>query len=77
MLSYLIGIIRPKKFENRLYSEKKMSDMKTQRWTQKQRKNLKKPTLSTLTVPQVDYLYYSLNVEGVTQKGSLLPAHIR
>ena len=30
-----------------------------------------------MQVPQIEYLYYPLYVEGVTQKGSLLPAHIR
>ena len=54
----------------------KLTDIKTYRWTQKQRKKIKKPTLSML-VPQIEHLYYPLNVEGVTQKGSLLPAHIR
>ena len=46
--------------------------------TQK-KKNLKKPTLSVISAgpPDTEYLYYPLNVEGVTQKGSLLPANIR
>ena len=52
--------------------------MKTNSWTQKQRKILKKPTLSVINAgpPDTEYLYYPLNVEGVTQKGSLLPAYI-
>ena len=33
--------------------------------------------LLSMWFPQKEYLYYPLNVEGVTQKGSLLPAHIR
>ena len=58
---------------------KKMTEMKTNRWTQKQRKNLKNPTLSVVSasLPDIEYLYYPLNVEGVTQKVSLLAAHIR
>ena len=28
-----------------------------------------------MLVPQIEYLYYPLNVEGVTQAGLLLPAH--
>ena len=57
---------------------KKLTDMKTNRWTQKQRKNIKKPTLPVVNVgpPDTEYLYYPLNLEGDTQKGSLLPAHI-
>ena len=49
--------------------------MKTNSWTQ----NLEKPTLSVINAgaPDTEYLYYSLNVEGVTQKGSLLAAYIR
>ena len=56
----------------------KLTDMKTYRWTQKQRKKFKKQDflLSTL-VSQAEYLYYPLNFDGVTQKGSLLPAHVR
>ena len=54
--------------------------MKANSWTQKQRKILKKKkTLSVINAgpPDTEYLYYPLNVEGVTQKGSLLPAYIR
>ena len=42
-------------------------------------KNLKKPTLSVVNAgpPDTEYLYYPLDVEGVTLKGSLLPAHAR
>ena len=45
----------------------------------KKSKNLKKATLSVVNAgpPDTEYLYYSLGVEGVTLKGSLLPAHIR
>ena len=57
----------------------KLTDMKTYRWTQKQRKKIKKPTLSLVNAgpPDTEYLYYPLNVEGVTRKGSLLPAHMK
>ena len=49
--------------------------MKTNSWTQ----NLEKPTLSVMNAgpPDTEYLYYPLNVEGITQKGSLLAAYIR
>ena len=42
-------------------------------------KNLKKSTLSIVNAapPDIEYLYYPLHVEGVTLKGSLLPANIR
>ena len=30
-----------------------------------------------MLVPQIEFLYYALNMEGVAQKGSLLPAYIR
>ena len=56
----------------------KPTDMKTYRWTQNQRKNFKNQhCLLSMLVPQIECLYYPLNAEGVTQKGSLLPAHIR
>ena len=53
--------------------------MKTDSSTQKQRKIFKTPTLSVINAssPDTEYLYYALNVEGVTQKCSLLPAYIR
>ena len=46
----------------------------------KKSKDLKKPALSVVNAGLTDteYLYYyPLDVEGVTLKGSLLPAHIR
>ena len=45
----------------------------------KKSKNLKKPTLSVVNAgpPDREYLYYPLDVESVTLKVSLLPAHIR
>ena len=76
MLSYLVVIIRLKNFRIDSTQTKKLTKVKTNRWTQKQKKSLK-PTLMSMLVPQIEYLYYPLNVEGATQKGSLLPAHIR
>ena len=45
----------------------------------KKSKNLKKPTLSVVNAgpPDTEYLYYPLDVEGVTLKSSLFPAHVR
>ena len=40
MLSYLIVTIRPKNLVNRLQTDKKLTDMKTYRWAQKQRKKI-------------------------------------
>ena len=56
---------------------KKRTDMKTNRWTEKQSKNIKKPAPSVVNAgfPDAEYLYFALNVEGVTQKSSLFPAH--
>ena len=56
---------------------KKLTEMKTNRWTQKQKKSLKTKTAVNAGPPDTEYLYYPLIAEGVTQKGSLLPAHIR
>ena len=56
----------------------KLSDIKTYRWTQNQRKNLKNQhCLLSILVPQIEYLYYPLNAEGVIQKGPSLPGYIR
>ena len=79
MLSYLIVIIRPKKLAIDCTHMKRLTDMKTYRWTQKQNKKSKKIKLSLFNAGprEIEHLYYSLNVEGVTRKGSLLPAHIR
>ena len=46
---------------------------------QQKNKNLKKQTLSVVnaTPPDTEDQYYLLDVEGVTLKGSLLPAHAR
>ena len=77
MLSYLIVILGLRKLENTLFLCP--TDRHEDSWTQKQRKNLKKPTLADVSAgpPDKEYLYYSLNVKGATQKGSLLPAYIR
>ena len=42
----------------------------------KKTKNLKKTTLSFVNVghPDTEYLHYPLDVQGLTLKGSLLPA---
>ena len=79
MLSYLVLIISPKRLENTLHTDEKSDRHEDKRWPQKQRKNLKKPTLSGVNAgpPDTEYLHYPLNVERVTQKSSLFPAHIR
>ena len=46
MLSYLVVIIRPKKLGINCTHMKRLTDMKTYRWTQKQKKNKKRTTLS-------------------------------
>ena len=43
----------------------------------KKEENLKNPTLVNAGPPDTEYLYYPLDVEGVTLKGSLLPASTR
>ena len=55
----------------------RLTDTLANLWTQKS-KNLKK-TMSVVNAgsPDTECLYYPLDVEGVTLKGSLLPAHIR
>ena len=77
MLSYLIVIIRFTNFRIDCTQMKKLTEMKTSRWTQEQKKSLKTNTVVNASPPDTEYLYYPLNVEGITQKGSLLPAHIR
>ena len=75
MLGYLIVIIRPKNIENRLHTDKN-TDWLEDTQTKKQIKNIQKPTayVANAGTPDTEYLYFPLNVEGVTQKGSLLPA---
>ena len=55
----------------------RLTDTLANLWTQKS-KNLKK-TMSVVNAgsPDTECLYYPLDVEGVTLKGSLSPAHIR
>ena len=79
MLSYLVLIISPKRLENTLHTDEKSDRHEDKRWPQKERKNLKKPILFVVNAgsPDTKYLHYLLNVEGVTQKSSLLPRHIR
>ena len=43
----------------------------------KKEKNLKKNTVVNAGSPDIEYLYYPVDVEGVTVKGSLLPASAR
>ena len=47
------------------------------RRTRKKKKNLKANTDANSGPPDTAYLYYPLDVEGVTLKGSLLPASLR
>ena len=56
----------------------RLTDTKINWWIQKS-KNLKKLTLSVVNAgaPDTEYLYYPLDVERVTIKGSLLLAHIK
>ena len=77
MLSYLVAIIRLKNFRIDYKQVKKLTDTKTSRWTQKQKNSLKTNIVVNAVPPDTEYLYYPLNVEGVTQKSSLFPAHIR
>ena len=56
------------------------TDWLTNRQTYQQKKEKsKKPKLTVVNDGPLDteYLHYPLDVEGVTLKGSLLPAHIR
>ena len=54
-----------------------MKNMTANRWTQKERQ--KNQTLCAVNAgpPDTDSLYYPVNVEVVSQKCSLLPAHKR
>ena len=56
----------------------RLTDTLANLWTQKS-KNLKKPTMSVVSAgpPDKECLFYPLDEEGVTLKGSLSPAHIR
>ena len=73
MLSYFIVIIRPKKLGIDCTHMKRLNDMKTYRWTQKQKKNLKKTTLSLLNAgPQNRVLILSTKCEGCHPKGLIV-----
>ena len=79
MLSYLIVILSLEKLENRLHKNGKTDIHEHKQLNTKTKNNLKKPTLSVVIAgpPDTEYLYYALSVEGLTQKGSLLPAYIK
>ena len=49
----------------------------TNKWTQKGKKSKNTNTVVNAGPPDTEYLYYPLDVEGVTLKGSLLPARTR
>ena len=73
MLSCLIVIIRLKK--KRIdWQQAKDTDWHEdiQNGHKNKEKNFKSQhSLLSVLVPQIEYLYYPLNVDGVTQKGSL------
>ena len=47
------------------------------RWTQKRMKIKNTNTVVNADIPDTEYLYYPLDMEGVILKGSLLPANTR
>ena len=49
----------------------------TNKWTQKRKKSKNTNTVVNAGPRDTEYLYYLLNVEGVTIKGSFLPASTR
>ena len=49
----------------------------TDKQTQKRKKSKKSNTVVNVGPPDTEYLYYPLDEEGVTLKGSLLPASTR
>ena len=49
----------------------------TDKQTQKGKKSQKTNTVVNAGPPDTEYLYYPLDVDGVTLKGSLLPASTR
>ena len=49
----------------------------TNKWTQKRKKSKNTNTVVNAGPPDTEYLYYPLDVEGVTLKSSLLPASTR
>ena len=46
----------------------------TNKWTQKRKKSKNTNIVGKIGPPDTECLYYLLDVEGVTLKGSLLPA---
>ena len=79
MLSYLIVILSLEKLENRLHKNERTDIHEDKQLNTKTKNNLKKPTLPVAIAgpPDTEYLYYPLNVKGLTQKESLLPAYIK
>ena len=73
MLSYLVVIIRPKKLENRLQTDKKnwLTWKHTDRHKSKEKYLKNQHSLDNAGL-QIEYRYYPLNVEGVTQKVPML-----
>ena len=69
-MPYLLVILSLEKPENRLHKSKKNDWHEDKQLDIKTIKNLKKPTMSVVNAGSLDteYLYYPLNVEGVTQK---------
>ena len=49
----------------------------TNKWTQKRKKSKNTNTVVNAGPPDTEYLYYPLDVEGATLKGSLLLASKR
>ena len=49
----------------------------TKKWKQKRKKSKNTNTVVNAGLTDTEYLYYPLDVEGVTLKGSLLPAITR
>ena len=70
MLSYLIVILSLQKLKNRLHKNGKTDIHEDKQFDSKTKNNLKKPTLSVVNAgpPDTEYLYYPLNVKGLTQK---------
>ena len=53
------------------------ADTQTNRWTRNRKKSKKTNTVVNTDPPCTEYLYYPIDVEGVTLKRSLLPASAR
>ena len=78
-MSYLIVIITVKKLQNRLHRDETSDRHEDKHMDTKTKQKYQKTTLPVVDAgsPDPDYLYYPLNVDIVTQKGSLVPANIR